>query len=120
MVVKSIDGGADGFTALGADGNGIQAASNIAVFSDAFNTPLTLGQERIAGGDIAIAIDPNNVNHVVVAYTDATASDKVQLVVTESFNGGDTWSQEFVTDSAVRAGQPGVAILTDGTIRAAL
>ena len=116
VVVKSVDGGADGFTALGADGNGIQAATNIAVFSDAYNTPLTLGQERIAGGDLAIAIDPNNVNHVVVAYTDSTASGKIQLAVTESFDGGDSWSQKFTTDSAVRAGQPGLAILTDGTI----
>jgi hypothetical protein len=58
---------------------------------------LTIGQERIAGGDIAIAVDPNNANHVVVAYTDAPGDNGagvVQLVVTESFDGGRSISPD--------------------------
>jgi hypothetical protein len=40
----------------------------------------------------------------------------VQLVVTESADGGATWSQKFTTSSAIRSGQPGVAILESGAI----
>ena len=119
VVVRSDDGGADGFTALGAGGNGVQVASNIAVFSETTNTTLTLGQERIAGGDIAIAVDPNNANHVIVAYTNAPGPDSagvIQLVVAESMNGGATWIQQFTTSSSVRSGQPGLTILSDGAI----
>jgi hypothetical protein len=119
VVVRSDNGGADGFTALGSGGNGVTAATHIGVFADAQNTDLTIGQERIAGGDLAIAVDPNNANHVVVVYTDAPGSDGagvVQLVVTESTDGGATWSQKFTTSSASRSGQPGVAILESGAI----
>jgi len=119
IVLRSDDGGADGFTALGAGGNGVQVASNIAVFADKTNTSLTLGQERIAGGDIAIAVDPNNANNVVVAYTNAPGPDGagvIQLVVAESTNGGQTWTQQFTTSSSVRSGQPGLTILSDGAI----
>ena len=119
VVVRSDDGGADGFTALGMGGNGVTAATHIGVFSNTRNTALTLGQERIAGGDLAIAVDPNSANHVVVAYTDAPGANGagvVQLVVTESFNGGATWTQKFTTPAATRSGQPGVAILANGAI----
>jgi hypothetical protein len=119
VIVRSDNGGADGFTAVGAGGNGVTAATHIGVFSDVQNTPLTIGQERIAGGDIAIAVDPSNANHVVVVYTDAPGADGagvVQLVVTESFDGGTTWAQKFTTPSSTRSGQPGVAILANGAI----
>ena len=81
-----------------AGGNGVTAATHIGVFADTQNTVLTIGQERIAGGDLAIAVDPNNADHVVVAYTDAPGANGagvVQLVVTESFDGGATWTQKF-------------------------
>jgi hypothetical protein len=89
------------------------------VFANTQNTILTLGQERIAGGDLAIAVDPNNADHVVVAYTDAPGANGagvIQLVVTESFNGGETWTQKFTTSASTRSGQPGVAILANGAI----
>jgi hypothetical protein len=119
VIVRSDNGGADGFTALGGGGNGVTAATHIGVFADAQNTPLTIGQERIAGGDIAIAVDPNNANHVVVAYTDAPGNNGagvVQLVVTESFNGGVDWTEKVSTPSSSRSGQPGIAILANGAI----
>ena len=71
VVVRSDNGGADGFTALGTGGNGVTAATHIALFADTKNTELIIGQERIVGGDLAIAVDPNDANHVVVVYTDA-------------------------------------------------
>jgi hypothetical protein len=119
VVVRSDNGGADSFTALGPGGIGVTAATHIAVFANTQNTVLTLGQERIAGGDLAIAVDPNNANHVVVAYTDAPGANGagiIQLVVTESFDGGTTWASKFTTSSSIRSGQPGVAILANGAI----
>jgi hypothetical protein len=56
VVVRSDNGGADSFTALGA-GIGVTAATHIGVFANTQNTVLTLGQERIAGGDLAVAVD---------------------------------------------------------------
>jgi hypothetical protein len=119
VVMRSNNGGADGFTGLGP--YGVQAASpiSVSVGEDNSNTALSLGQERIAGGDLAIAVDPNNANHVVVAYTDAPGADGagvVQLVVTESFDGGVSWNQKFVTPAGVRSCQPGLAILANGTV----
>ena len=119
VVVRSDNGGADDFTALGAGGNGVQAAAHTGVFANIQNTVLTLGQERIAGGDLAIAVDPNNPDHVVVAYTNApgpNGAGVVRLVMTESTDGGATWDQKFATPSSARSGQPGVAILANGAI----
>src|SRR5262249_55752341 len=68
---------------------------------------------------LAIAVDPNNANHVVVAYTDAPGANGagiIQLVVTESFDGGMNWAPKFRTSSSIRSGQPGVAILANGAI----
>ena len=67
VVVKSTNSGAT-FSA------GVAAASTTGSFADTVNSPLTLGQER-AGSDVAIAVDPNNANHVVVAYSDAPGAD---------------------------------------------
>src|SRR5262249_4873528 len=119
VVVRSDTGGADSFTALGPGGNGVTAANHIAVFSNTQNTVLTIGQERIAGGDLAIGVDPNNANHVALAYADAPGGNGAginQLVVTESFDGGATWAPKFTTSSSIRSGQPGVTILANGAI----
>jgi hypothetical protein len=109
VVVRSDNGGADDFKVLGTSGNGnaVTIATPISIFTDDENTHLTLGQERI-GSDIAIAVDPNNANHVVVAYGDAPGpNDAViaQLVLKESTDGGATWSQEN-TGPPPRSGPP--------------
>jgi autotransporter passenger strand-loop-strand repeat protein len=120
VIDKSLIGGADDFTALGAGGNGTQVgADHINVFTRAFNTQLSVGLNRIAGGDIAIAVDPNNVNHVVVAYTNGPGFDGagvVQLIVAESEDGGNTWAQKYTTSETARSSQPALAILADGMI----
>jgi hypothetical protein len=108
VVVRSTNSGAS-FSA------GTTAATTTGYFSTTNNTPLTLGQER-TGSDIAIAVDPNNANHVVVAYGDRTGAGQLQLKVVESIDGGATWSNKFTTPAAVRSALPGVSILTDGAI----
>jgi len=107
VIVRSDNAGGDGFNVIGSGGNGVTAATHTGVFVKAQNTPLTIGQERIAGGDLAIAVDPNNDDHVVVAYTDAPGANGagvVQLVVTESFDGGVDWTQKVSTPSSSRSG----------------
>jgi hypothetical protein len=111
VVVKSTNSGAS-FSA------GVSAATTTGYFANTSNTPLTLGQER-TGSDVAIAVDPNNANHVVVAYGDApgaNGSGLLQLHVAESTDGGTTWTQKFTTSSAVRSALPGLSILANGDI----
>jgi hypothetical protein len=122
MVVRSDNGGGDNFTAIGPGGNGVPVATPIDVFSTVrpvpvINTPLTLGQNR-TGSNLAIAVDPNNSQHVLVAYNDAPGATRgqLQLVVSESFNGGGTWLEKFRTSSTTRSAQPAVAILANGAI----
>ncbi len=118
VVVRSDNGGADAFAALGANGNGVQVATPTSWFASTRNAPLTLGQER-TGGDVAIAVDPNNASHVVVAYGNApgpTGSGQVQLSVAESTDGGAHWQTEFTTPSSTRSALPALAVTQNGTI----
>lgn len=108
VVVKSTNSGAS-FNA------GVSAATTTGYFSNANNSPLTLGQER-TGSDVAIAVDPNNANHVLVAYGDRSGTGLLQLHVTESTDGGTTWTNKFTTSSAVRSALPAITILADGQI----
>ena len=109
VVVKSTNSGAS-FSA------GVNAATTTGYFSEFPNdSPLTLGQER-TGSDVAIAVDPKNANHVVVAYGDRTGAGQLVLKVVESFDGGTTWIQKFATSSTVRSSQPGLSILDNGSI----
>lgn len=118
VVVRSDNGGADSFTALGVGGIGSVVSTVFGLFANTANAPLTLGQERTAS-DMAIAVDPSNASHVVVAYSDApgtTGSGQLQLIVADSIDGGATWSTQFTTSSTLRAAQPALAILRSGTI----
>jgi FG-GAP-like repeat len=118
VVERSDNGGVDGFTALGAGGNGVVAGTPIAVFANTSNTPLTLGQER-TGSDLAIAADPNNASHVAVVWSDAPGANGagiLQLHLAESFNSGNSWTEKFVTSQATRSDQPAVSISSTGAI----
>ena len=121
VVVRSDNGGVDGFNKLGTGGIGVQVATPIDANSNTDtgtqNNPLTLGQERV-GSDVAIAVDPNNAKHVLVVSDDAQGATRgqLQLVVSESTDGGATWSQKFSTSSTTRSAQPGVAILANGAM----
>jgi hypothetical protein len=82
------------------------------------NTPLTLGQERTSS-DIAIAVDPKNANRVIVAYANAPGANGagvLQLHVTESTDGGATWTNKFTTPANVRAGLPALSVLANGAV----
>lgn len=108
VVVKSTNAG-------GSFSSGVSAASTTGYFANTENTGLTLGQERTSS-DLAIAVDPNNANHVVVAYGDALSSNQLVLHVVESTDGGATWTAKLTTSSSVRSALPALSILSDGTI----
>ena len=104
--VKSVNSGAS-FSA------GVTAATTTGYFA-----PLTLGQERTSS-DVAIAVDPNNSSHVIVAYGDAPGADGsglLQLHVVESIDGGLTWTSKLTTPAAVRSELAGLSILANGAI----
>ena len=118
VIERSDNGGADGFTALGAGGNGVVAGTPTAVFANTTNTPLTLGQER-TGSDLAIAVDPNNAAHVVTVWANAPGANGagiLQLALAESFDSGASWATKFVTSAATRSDQPAVSISSTGAI----
>jgi hypothetical protein len=108
VVVKSTDSGMS-FSA------GVSAAVTTGYFANASNTPVTLGQERTSS-DLAIAVDPKNANHVVVAYGNVPGSGQLQLNVVESTDGGATWSAKFTTPLNVRSALPALSILANGDI----
>ena len=118
VVVKSANGGADNFTALGSGGNGVTAANIVFPFNFTNNNTLSLGQERV-GSDVAIAVDPNNANHVVIASVTApgaNGANLMQVILAESTDGGATWVIKFTTSAAVRSALPALSILTNGAI----
>ncbi len=119
VVVRSDYGGTDNFDALGSNGVGVSvnASPITSVFSNSNNSDITLGQER-TGGDLAIAVDPNNPQHVVVAYGSAgpIGSGQLQLVVAESTDGGGSWSTKFTTPASTRSALPALAISDNGTM----
>jgi hypothetical protein len=117
VIDRSDDGGADSFSAIGG-GNGVQVAAFTDVYDNSADTSLSMGANR-DGSEIAIAVDPNNKNRVVVAYgdSDPNFNDRYQLNVVESTDGGVTWSNPlFTTTSSVRSAEPGLAILASGTV----
>lgn len=111
VIVKSTNSGAS-FS------GGVTAATVTGYFANASNTPLTLGQERTSS-DLAIAVDPNNANRVVVAYGDApgaNGSGLLQLHVAESTDGGTTWTNKFTTSTSVRSALPALTITQNGDV----
>jgi hypothetical protein len=117
VIDRSDNGGADSFGAIGG-GNGVQVAAFTDVYDNSADTPLSMGANR-DGSEIAIAVDPNNKNRVVVAYgdSDPNFNNRYQLKVVESTDGGVTWSNPlFTTTPLVRSAEPGLAILASGTV----
>jgi hypothetical protein len=109
VIVKSTNSGAS-FSA------GVTAATTTDYFANASNTPSTLGQERTSS-DLAIAVDPKNANHIVVAYGNVPGSGQLQLNVVEATDGGTTWSApKFTTPLNIRSALPGITILANGDI----
>jgi hypothetical protein len=102
--------GASPFTALVDPGDGL--AGRIVASGVSFTWNGTLGQERL-GGDLAIAVDPNNSSIVYIAYCDVQ-SGAYTIHIRRSLNRGVTWSPDLKTIS--NAKNPALAINSQGKV----
>ena len=126
VVVRGDNNGADSFGDLGTNGTGVVVAANTDIIGNGNDAPLSVGQER-PGANLAIAVDPNNANHLYIAYGNTPGtigtSGTTELIVAESADGGQTWKTVYTTPTvtntgslAARSGQPALAVLDDGAV----
>jgi hypothetical protein len=60
------------------------------------------GQERLVGGDISIAVDPQNSSVVYLAYAEGTGPANYTVHVISSMNGGISWSENLRTVTSAK------------------
>jgi hypothetical protein len=92
---------------------GNRVVSNITLPFLNANLP-DFGQDRI-GGDLAIAIDPNNSSTVYIVWADGTGTSDYTLHVRRSTDRGVTWPPRDL-ETVTRAKNPGLAINSDGVV----
>ena len=126
VVIVRDDNGATGPTKFGALGiTGVPIVTTQVPFTVGTPGPsnqVSLGNERIAA-TLAIAVDPNDKNHVYVAVTEVPGtvnSGQMRVAVYESRNGGQSWSTTPVfatpTDPNFRAAIPALAVTGNGNV----
>jgi hypothetical protein len=120
VIVKDLNwgGSSPAFQALvdSNDGNvGVRIATAIPNpwYNSNFLDP-AFGNDRYGGGDLAIAVDPKNVDRVYVAYMTGTSASDEALRVVWSSDGGQNWSADvrFVP----KAKNPSLAINALGMV----
>lgn len=94
------------FRALGPGGQGTVVQSGQVPFNTA------LGQERVVGSDLAIAVDPNNADTVYVAYVLVDGADHLVIHVRRSRDGGDSWTELLTIENAAL---PALAVADNGS-----
>jgi hypothetical protein len=105
-------GGANPFTALVDPGDhiaGMRVAKGVKFIWDDL-----MGNQRL-GGDIAIAVNPNDSRIVYLAWADIQATTGYTLHVRRSTDGGATWSANDLRTVA-RATNPGLAVNSNGKV----
>src|SRR5262245_26770323 len=102
--------GATPFTALKDPSDNV--AGRLVVTGVQFTWNGTLAHERL-GGDLSIAVDPNNSSIVYIAYCDVQSSSYT-IHVRRSTDRGVTWSADLKTIS--NAKNPALAIATNGKV----
>lgn len=71
------------------------------------------GQNRL-GGDVSIAVDPNDSALVYIAYADGELVDNYTLHLRSSSDRGNTWSTDLLT--VRRATNPALSVNSDGRL----
>jgi hypothetical protein len=104
--------GPNPFTALTDPSDGLAGRRVATGLSFPFNRTATDGQERW-GGDLAIAVDPNNSATVYLAYTTRDAGTYT-LHVRRSTNRGVDWSPDLKTVATAK--NPALAINSQGKV----
>jgi hypothetical protein len=108
-LVRSNNGGADGFTRLDVNQR-VNPTANIVV--PVWST--TLGHERLVGSSLSIAIDPRNADTVYVAYADVNNAGQPQVHVFGYADGGLT--RVAVFDAPANTALPALAVNSNGTV----
>lgn len=116
VVIVRDDTGLSGGTKFQALGGaaGSTIASGVVIPYSGAQPPFSgtsLGRERL-GSNLNINVDPNNVDRVLVAFTEVLSSQPVTKLYL-SGNGGSSWQQVF---SVNNASLPAVAVAGNGTV----
>lgn len=112
VVVRDDNWGSGGtaFTALKDTSDNV--AGRLVATNVTFTWNGSLGQDRL-GGDLSIAVDPNNSSNVYIAFCDVQ-SGNYTIHIRRSSDRGVTWSGDLKTIS--NAKNPALAIATDGRV----
>jgi len=111
VVARDDNWGSGGFTSLIDSGDskaGVRVVQGVSVVWAG-----AMGNERLVGSQLSIAVDPNDSNNVYVSWADGTSANYT-LHVRRSTNGGATWSSDLITVSP--ANNPALAINKLGTV----
>lgn len=118
ILVRDDEGGNSetaSFTALHNNQNGVAGFTVVKARTflfDADNFPALLGRDRL-GGDLAIAVDPQNAETLYLVWGQVLEGQPA-LNVTRSTNGGQDWSG--ILHTIRNAKNPGLAINNKGTV----
>ena len=74
-----------------------------------------LGRCRVGGSNIAIAVDPEDDQHIFAGWCSMNSEGVYTLYFSQTWDGGQNWSPEHLA-SIPRAMNPGIAITHDGTV----
>jgi hypothetical protein len=120
VVVKDLNWGASAppFQALLDTGDGLvglRVATGISNpwYNSNFEDP-SFGNDRYGGGDLAIAVDPNNADRVYIAYMTGTSAADEMLHLRWSDDGGQNWSSDV--RAIPKAKNPSLAINSRGVV----
>jgi hypothetical protein len=90
VVVRDNNWGAGGFADL-KDSDG-RAGRYVTAVLTLWPIIEWMGQQRLGGSNVSIAVDPNNSNHVYVAWGDKSGPNIERIHVRRSIDRGDNWS----------------------------
>ncbi len=98
VVVRDDDFGL-GLNPFGALADAADGAAGVRVVRDvtvAAGPPL-LGNNRLIGSNLSIAVDPRNASTLYIAWADSARDGRNTLHVRRSDDGGATWSRDLLT-----------------------
>ncbi len=85
----------------------------------AFAQNINLSNGHIFDGEPYLTIDPSDARHITVAWLGWTLTEKVVIKVKTSFDGGDTWTDEYRfahADSGFTSADPSMAYYKDSLL----
>ena len=105
--------GSNKFSALGS--TGIVIAERQVTTYHRIGNEGWLGRCRVGGSNIAIAVDPEDDQHVFAGWCSMNSERVYTLYFSQTWDGGQNWSTEHLA-SIPRAMNPAIAITRDGKV----